>query len=491
MYTTLRYYLAVLLCCGYLIPSLVHAQTGCGDVVLRTQAEVDAFDPTCTLVESLTIDIEQGDDPITNLNALSSLTRVGNALSIIGGETTTLRNLTGLDNLRSISGDFTFSVPLKNFAGMEALETIGGKFIFPNYRVGDLTGLSGVRSIGGEINIIEANSSVSFQGLSAVESVGGFSFGRVGYISFTGLSSLEVIDGTLTSKNVNFLGTQGLENVREITGSLFVLIEDSFTGWAGLKNLRRIGGNFTVLSEAEGDYSFDELGNLREIGGRFRLNYFGRGRHLLEGFRDLRSVGSILIESGPLDGLEVIDTVKNDLIISAPGVTNISPLQGIQSIGGDLRLTGNSSLSSCCLITLLADRISGTIILKDNAPECNDLAAVEAECSNTTGVRYRYYEGEWDKLPDFSILEIAKTGALPNFSLSPAEQDDNYGFTYRTYLEVATAGEYTFFTNSDDGSRLLVDGQVVVDNNGQHDARERSGEITLNQGRHLLEVAYL
>jgi len=47
---------------------------------------------------------------------------------------------------------------------------------------------------------------------------------------------------------------------------------------------------------------------------------------------------------------------------------------------------------------------------------------------------------------------------------------------------------YTFFTESDDGSRLWIDGKVVVDNGGVHPMEEKSGEIELKAGEHDIKV---
>ncbi|MFO1523042.1 MAG: PA14 domain-containing protein [Kiritimatiellia bacterium] len=51
-------------------------------------------------------------------------------------------------------------------------------------------------------------------------------------------------------------------------------------------------------------------------------------------------------------------------------------------------------------------------------------------------------------------------------------------------------GSYTFFTSSDDGSMLWIDGQLVVNNNFAQGVTERSGVITLTAGVHDIVYAY-
>ena len=51
------------------------------------------------------------------------------------------------------------------------------------------------------------------------------------------------------------------------------------------------------------------------------------------------------------------------------------------------------------------------------------------------------------------------------------------------------AGTWKFFTESDDGSRLWIDGELVVDNDGVHGNREVAGEVELKAGEQPIEVA--
>src|SRR6185369_8541625 len=66
-----------------------------------------------------------------------------------------------------------------------------------------------------------------------------------------------------------------------------------------------------------------------------------------------------------------------------------------------------------------------------------------------------------------------------------------YGFQYTGFVYAPAAATYTFYTNSDDGSKLWIGGQLVVNNDGLHSAQERSGSIILDQGWHALKVGYI
>ena len=110
--------------------------------------------------------------------------------------------------------------------------------------------------------------------------------------------------------------------------------------------------------------------------------------------------------------------------------------------------------------------------------------------SARAGLRYRYYEGEWTSLPNFKSLPIIKQGVLSNFSLSPARRDRYFGMVYEGYIKIDQAGEYTFYTRSDDGSNLYINDQWLVNNDGMHKALNRGGKVTLSVGYHKIKVHY-
>lgn len=105
---------------------------------------------------------------------------------------------------------------------------------------------------------------------------------------------------------------------------------------------------------------------------------------------------------------------------------------------------------------------------------------------------YSYYEGKWLKLPNFASLKPAATGKLPNglITLEPAKRRDSFAMVYKATLNVPVAGEYAFNLSSDDGSRLIIDGKTVVDNDGVHGNSAKAGKIKLAAGAHEFETHY-
>ena len=105
-----------------------------------------------------------------------------------------------------------------------------------------------------------------------------------------------------------------------------------------------------------------------------------------------------------------------------------------------------------------------------------------------SGLNYEYYEGDWDLLPDFDSLTTALVGNVANFDIGVRTQNDYFGFRFTGQIDIATAGDYTFYTTSDDGSQLYIDDTLVVDNDGLHGMVEQSGTVSLTAGMHPIAV---
>jgi alpha-L-fucosidase len=106
------------------------------------------------------------------------------------------------------------------------------------------------------------------------------------------------------------------------------------------------------------------------------------------------------------------------------------------------------------------------------------------------GIQYKYYEGEWDILPDFEKLKVVKEGIISNFDLSPKRQQEFFGFEFNGFIHIPRDDVYAFYTESDDGSRLYIGDKLVVENDGLHGMHEEKGVLTLSKGLHPIRVTF-
>jgi cytochrome c len=60
----------------------------------------------------------------------------------------------------------------------------------------------------------------------------------------------------------------------------------------------------------------------------------------------------------------------------------------------------------------------------------------------------------------------------------------------RGYLNIGNEDNYVLRLVSDDGSRLWLDGKMIIDNDGMHGPQAKDAEMILKKGRHSVEIIY-
>ncbi len=106
------------------------------------------------------------------------------------------------------------------------------------------------------------------------------------------------------------------------------------------------------------------------------------------------------------------------------------------------------------------------------------------------------------QMPDFKRLKPIYTFATANIDVpkrnftqgfpTPDKQEvlENFAILFRAKLAINKPGVYEFMLNSDDGSKLYINGKLVVDNDGVHATISRRSHIRLNAGFHPIEIHY-
>ena len=116
-------------------------------------------------------------------------------------------------------------------------------------------------------------------------------------------------------------------------------------------------------------------------------------------------------------------------------------------------------------------------------------APARALLAPVPGVTVAIHAGSWDVLPDFGSLAPVETRtvAAPEL-LDPTAE--HYGLSFEGYVRIPESDAWVFALTSDDGARLWIDGELVVDNDGLHSAEERRGASALAAGWHAFRVGY-
>ncbi len=106
------------------------------------------------------------------------------------------------------------------------------------------------------------------------------------------------------------------------------------------------------------------------------------------------------------------------------------------------------------------------------------------------GIGYKYYEGRWRRLPDWSRLTAVKEGFMASPDLPAGHIKENFGVVFDGFVRIPATGNYIFYLTSDDGSSLMIDDLLITDNDGSHGQEEEAGYVALKAGLHKVRLQY-
>ena len=143
------------------------------------------------------------------------------------------------------------------------------------------------------------------------------------------------------------------------------------------------------------------------------------------------------------------------------------------------------------LAAILAGSVMGTLAFTGGVP-----AAIAALPAQEPGVTLRTFQMP-PGLVDFCTI---KSGTTPNVdkltqtinytTTSDFGLSDNFLGVVVANLTTTTQGSYAFRLTSDDGSKLTIDDNLVVDHGGLHGDTSKEGTAALTVGTHALRVDY-
>jgi mono/diheme cytochrome c family protein len=116
-----------------------------------------------------------------------------------------------------------------------------------------------------------------------------------------------------------------------------------------------------------------------------------------------------------------------------------------------------------------------------------------AKSARGSGVHYELYTSQPANAQLETILKMqpASHGTLADFSTDIAGLPKvDFAIHYSGVIAIKKAGRYRFFTSSDDGSCLYIDGKRIVDNDGVRPVSEKAGAIQLLAGEHPIDVTF-
>ena len=208
----------------------------------------------------------------------------------------------------------------------------------------------------------------------------------------------------------------------------------------------------------------------------------------------------------------LLDVLANDAGLDCGEVTlggfeDASVLGGIVELVEDGGIFGRPALRyTAPATTEVADSFEYSVVDGDGVTV--DFAIVDVRIDNPRppvvvigdlpGILGRYYAlSAPGVLPDFDLLEPYAESVWSRIDapstggeFADTGRADEVGVLWEGWIEVPESGSWTFGTESDDGSRLWIGDEIVVDNDGLHGMVERTGSISLVAGKHPVRIAF-
>lgn len=279
-------------------------------------------------------------------------------------------DLSSLSQLTSVGGDLAiyWTYGLQSLNGLNNLTSVGGDLRIDNaYGLADISALGNVTSIGGTLEIHQTGSLSSLSGLGSVAFIGGSLLVEANSLtSLHGLGPVAATGGKLSIRESLITDLQGLEGIVDIGGHLSLDANNSLVSMNGLAPSSVGGGlavrNCPLLTDLSAATGLTSLGMYLNIQNNPSLSS-------LEELSGITSLGGYLRVQG------------------SPLLTDISPVAGIDPASiTQLRLEDLPGVSDCALASICGflTRLDPDVVITNNAAGCASVAEVEAACGVTS-----------------------------------------------------------------------------------------------------------
>jgi hypothetical protein len=106
------------------------------------------------------------------------------------------------------------------------------------------------------------------------------------------------------------------------------------------------------------------------------------------------------------------------------------------------------------------------------------------------GLQVDYHEGSAWVVDDIKNLPKIASAIVPKFIFADSRIKDYFAYRFRGYLQISKEGIYTFYVRSNDGSRLYLNNDLFVDNDGPHGERGVANKTALRKGTYPIGLDY-
>jgi hypothetical protein len=175
-------------------------------------------------------------------------------------------------------------------------------------------------------------------------------------------------------------------------------------------------------------------------------------------------------------------------LVSIDSSTNGSPRTATYKINAPLT-AWNATNNGLYTVALQSGQVSDTSGNFGNAGTVGNFLVSIA--GTGTGLKGEYYDNI-----DFTNLKLTRTDPTINFDFGNDSPDpsigvDTFSVFWKGRVEPKYSENYTFYSTTDDGVQVKVNGQVVIDKLIDQSPTTNSGSITLQAGqKYYIEIKY-
>ena len=112
----------------------------------------------------------------------------------------------------------------------------------------------------------------------------------------------------------------------------------------------------------------------------------------------------------------------------------------------------------------------------------------------TSGIKVDYYYPSKTNvaIETLDAMTPKASGIVPQIVMNVPQrkQADQFALKFTGNIVAPKSGDYTFFIASDDGSRIYLNGKLLINHDGTHGMSEKRNKVRLEAGTHSLVVTY-
>ncbi|SCD32604.1 beta-glucosidase, partial [Streptomyces sp. DvalAA-14] len=202
-----------------------------------------------------------------------------------------------------------------------------------------------------------------------------------------------------------------------------------------------------------------------------------------EGSVLLKNTGPVLPVASTVHSLAVIgDDAGTDAMTQGGGSAGVNPAHLITPYQGIKSRAGSGTTVTYAPGVASADGSLPPVGSQYLTPSSGSGTGLFGQYHNSTDLSGAVVASRVD-----SAVDTVYGGASPAAGVNAT----NWSVKWTGTLAPPTSGSYTFSLNSDDGSRLFINGQQIVNNWGDHGPTTKTGTVTLTAGQPVsIEVDY-